>query len=252
MQTLFVFFWFRTRSGLGFASGGRLVWENLRPSHFSKKKEICRMVQMNVRSNYKKLARSLDDLGRKQLPFAFSRTLNETMFEVRRHVVKKTYPRAFDVRDRTFFTRIMTIDKSNIKRSAGLSVVLRDRKKKDYLEVHTKGGVKRPRGGGHLAIPSDLIKARRTGKGIRSTRRPRAIIASEKGFVGKTKFGAPVIYERKFKRKRYPLKVVYYLAPRARISKTFPFYKDANTVTRRVSPAFFRKNFAFALKTARR
>jgi len=193
----------------------------------------------------------MDKLGRKQLPFAFSRTLNDTMFAVRKHVVGKTYPRSFDVRDRRFFGAIMTIDKSNYRTSAGLSVTLRDKEKRDYLEVFTKGGVKRPRGG-RLAVPSDLIKAKRTAGGIRDTRRPRAIIASPRGFEGTTKSGAPVIYERKYFRKRYPLRVVYYLATSARIRKQFPFYRDAERITRTVTPKFFRKNFAFAMKTARR
>jgi len=37
------------------------------------------MLTVNVSSNYKKLSRSLDQVGRKQLPFAFAKTLNETM-----------------------------------------------------------------------------------------------------------------------------------------------------------------------------
>jgi hypothetical protein len=37
------------------------------------------MLAVNGRSNYKKLSRSLDDLGSKQVSFAFAKTLNETM-----------------------------------------------------------------------------------------------------------------------------------------------------------------------------
>ena len=40
---------------------------------------IAGMLTVNVSSNYKKLSRSLDQVGRKQLPFAFAKTLNETM-----------------------------------------------------------------------------------------------------------------------------------------------------------------------------
>ena len=210
------------------------------------------MLSVNVTSNYKKLSRSLDQLGKKQLPFAFSRTLNDAMFAVRKHVVEKTYPRSFDVRDQRFFNSIMTIDKSNYRTSAGLSVALRDKKKIEYLQVFTKGGTKRPRGGGHLAVPSDLIKSKRTAKGIRESRRPRAVTASPKGFRGTTKFGAPVIYERKYLRKRYPLRVAYYLATSGKIKKQFPFYRDAERITRQVLPKLFAKNFAHAVKTAKR
>jgi hypothetical protein len=57
---------------------------------------IAGMLAVNVSSNYKTLSRSLDNLGRKQLPFAFAKTLNETMKAVEKYTVARTYPRAFD------------------------------------------------------------------------------------------------------------------------------------------------------------
>ncbi len=207
------------------------------------------MLTVNVSSNYKKLSRSLDQLGKKQLPFAFSKTLNDTMFAVRKHVVEKTYPRSVQVRDRRFFSAIMRIDKSHKTR---LTTTLRDIEGRDYLQVLTKGGIKRPRGGGHLAVPSEQVKTKRTGKGVPARLRPRKIVASPRGFVGKTRTGAPVIFERKHLRKRYPLRVVYYLANSGRIPKQFPFYKDAERITRAVSPKLFSRNFSHAIRTARR
>ena len=64
---------------------------------------IAGMLTVNVSSNYKRLSRSLDQLGRKQLPFAFAKTLNETMKAAGKFMVARTYPRAFDVRNRAFF-----------------------------------------------------------------------------------------------------------------------------------------------------
>jgi hypothetical protein len=65
------------------------------------------MLTVNVSSNYKKLSRSLDQVGRKQLPFAFAKTLNQTMKAVAKYTVARTYPRAFDVRNRAFFRAAM-------------------------------------------------------------------------------------------------------------------------------------------------
>ena len=45
------------------------------------------MLTVNVRSNYKKLSRSLDQVGRKQLPLAFAKTLNQTMKAVWNYTV---------------------------------------------------------------------------------------------------------------------------------------------------------------------
>ena len=64
---------------------------------------IAGMLTVNVSSNYKRQSRSLDTLGRKQLPFAFAKTLNETMKAVEKYTVARTYPRAFDVRNKKFF-----------------------------------------------------------------------------------------------------------------------------------------------------
>ena len=44
-------------------------------------------MKINVRSNYKRLPRSLDQVGRKQLLFAFAKTLNETMKAVEKYTV---------------------------------------------------------------------------------------------------------------------------------------------------------------------
>ncbi len=65
------------------------------------------MLAVNVSSNYKQLSRSLDQLGRKQLPFAFAKTLNQTMKAVGKNTVARTYPRAFDVRNKGFFKASM-------------------------------------------------------------------------------------------------------------------------------------------------
>ena len=73
-------------------------------------------MQIKVSSNYKKLSRSLDQVGRKQLPFAFAKTLNETMKAVEKYTVARTYPRAFDVRNRAFFKASM-FNGSAVKRA---------------------------------------------------------------------------------------------------------------------------------------
>ena len=58
---------------------------------------IAGMLTVNVSSNYKKLSRSLDQVGKKQLPFAFAKTLNQTMKAVAKYTVARTYARAFDI-----------------------------------------------------------------------------------------------------------------------------------------------------------
>ena len=106
----------------------------------------ARMVAFNVSSNYKRLSRSLDQVGKKQLPFAFAKTPNETMKAVEKYTVARIYPRAFDVRNRAFFTASMFIG-SDVRRATQtrLRVSARDRFDRGNLELHATGGTKRAR-----------------------------------------------------------------------------------------------------------
>ena len=65
------------------------------------------MLSVNVTRNYKKLSRSIDQLGWMQLPFAFAKTLKQSMKAVEKYTVARTYPRAFDVCNKGFFKASM-------------------------------------------------------------------------------------------------------------------------------------------------
>ena len=134
-----------------------------------------KIMQINISSNYKRLSRSLDQVGRKQLPFAFAKTLNETMKAVEKYTVARTYPRAFDVRNRAFFKASMFTGTA-VKRATKtkLRVSARDRFDRGNLQLHATGGTKRARSG-RIAIPSRFTKATRGARGVRKALRPRAV-----------------------------------------------------------------------------
>ena len=207
-------------------------------------------MQINVSSNYKKLSRSLDQVGRKQLPFAFSKTLNETMKAVEKYTVARTYPRAFDVRNCAFFkadmftgTAVRRATKTKLRASA------RDRFDRGNLQLHATGGTKRARSG-RIAIPSRFTKATRGARGVRKALRPRAVVDSPEGYINRDG-PRDAIYQR-YGRGGSKVRLLYVLQPRARIRKRFRFYEDAQRITRSVSPKLFARNFAHAVKTARR
>ena len=107
-----------------------------------------KIMQINISSNYKSLSRSLDQVGRKQLPFAFAKTLNETMKAVEKYTVARTYPRAFDVRNLAFFkTSIFTGTPVKRATKTKLRVSARDRFDRGNLPLHATGGTKRARSG---------------------------------------------------------------------------------------------------------
>ncbi len=208
------------------------------------------MLAVNVSSNYKQLSRSLDQLGRKQLPFAFAKTLNQTMKAVGKYTVARTYPQAFDVRNKSFFKAAMfTKDSVRWAKPTNLRASARDQFGRGNLQLHATGGTKRARSG-RMAIPSRYTKARRGPKGVRKTLRPRAVVDTPKGYIDRDG-PRDAIYQR-FGRSGKQVRLLYVLQPSAKITKRFRFYEDAERITRAVSPKLFSKNFSHAIRTARR
>ena len=207
------------------------------------------MLAVNVSSNYKQLSRSLDQLGRKQLPFAFAKTLNQTMKAVEKYTVARTYPRAFDVRNRAFFRAAMFTG-SAVKRATKtkLRVSARDRFDRGNLQLHATGGTKRARSG-RMAIPSRYTKATRGARGVRKALPPRAVVDTPKGFIDRDG-PRDAIYQR-YGRGGKRVRLLYVLHRSAKIRKRFRFYEDAERITRAVSPKLFSRNFSHAIRTAR-
>jgi len=209
------------------------------------------MLTVNVSSNYKKLSRSLDQVGRKQLPFAFAKTLNQTMKAVGKYTVARTYPRAFDVRNKGFFKAAMfTKDAVRWATKTKLRVSARDRFDRGNLQLHTIGGTKRARSG-HIAIPSRYVGSRRLKSGrVKDALLPRTVVNTPKGFIDRDG-PRDAIYQR-YGRGGKQVRLLYVLHRSAKIPKRFRFYEDAGRITRQVSPKLFRRNFSQVIRTARR
>jgi hypothetical protein len=207
------------------------------------------MLTVNVSSNYKKLSRSLDQVGRKQLPFAFAKTLNQTMKAVGKYTVARTYPRAFNVRNKGFFKAAMfTKDAVRWATETKLRASACDRFDRGNLQLHATGGTKRARSG-RIAIPSRFTKATRGARGVRKALRPRAVVNTPKGFIDRD--GPRDAIYQSYGRGGSKVRLLYVLHRSAGIPKRFRFYEDAERITQSVSPNLFRKNFSQAIRTAR-
>jgi hypothetical protein len=130
-----------------------------------------------------------------------------------------------------------------------LRVSARDRFERGNLQLHTTGGTKQARSG-RIAIPSRYTKATRGARGVRKTLRPRAVVDTPKGFIDRDG-PRDAIYQR-YGRGGKQVRLLYVLHRSAKIRKRFRFYEDAERITRQVSPKLFTRNFAHAVKTARR
>ena len=58
-------------------------------------------LSLNFGSNINQVAGWLTNVQRKQLLFATAGALTSTAFDVRKHVIEKTFPRDFDLKNKT-------------------------------------------------------------------------------------------------------------------------------------------------------
>ncbi len=203
-------------------------------------------MEFNISSNIREFERKLIRLQRQQVPFALSKAMNNTMFDVRRFEVGVTYPKAFAVKSPSFFRAIMRVDEAT---KINLVARLTDKSPggRDYLQRHTEGGTKTPRGS-NIAIPAQV--RRRARGGVLNSKRPNKLLSDPKVFKGMIR-GKPAIMRRMGRAKSRSIKVLYLLRPSVPIKKSFRFYEDGAKVVQRTLPGHFQTSFTRALATAR-
>ena len=210
-------------------------------------------MQVNLSSNYKQLERRLNKVQRKQLPFAFANTLNDTAFQVRKQIVGPTYDRAFEVRDKRFASQSFRVVKA---KKRNLTAIVKQVPPKGAtgvrgnLHMHAKGGIKSARAG-NLAIPSDRVKNRRRSRGVPKSLEPRELLNQPRSFVAEMKSGKRGIFKRRGK-KRLPIDLMYSFEKSVVITKRYLFFEDGSMIVRRNLSRNFNKQFARAMKTSRR
>lgn len=194
-------------------------------------------IGMDLRELQQKLEKFRDSIPRRT-----SFALNKALFDARDHVIKRTYPRAFMVRQKQFARFAFRVVQA---RAPKLEGHLLDAQSKDYFVRHAAGGIKTPKGT-YLAIPKDV---RRTGKGmIPKAQRPRQALNRADTFImNSRKTGQPMIVQR-VGRGAGGLRILYYLEPRARIPKSFDFYEDGEMVVTKTFPGHWDREIAEGMR----
>ena len=181
-------------------------------------------MRLSVKSNVSTFTKLLSSKAR-QIPFATAGALNDTAFAVRKQVVERTYPRSFEVRNRSFPRTAFRVEKANKRK---LQAAVYDRTESEWLSRQAFGGRKRAPGGGLVAIPTDAV--RRTARGrVSAAQRPGAIL-NRRGIKIDTAAGGMIL-----KKKR----VFYFLRDSVRVPKRFPFAEDAKKSVQQT----YRRNF---------
>jgi len=122
-----------------------------------------------------KTLKYLSDVALRQLPFAASKSLNDTAFKAREFIIRDM-PNVFTLRNK-WVQRGVRVKKSK-KKSLLVKVFHRDQ----FLEKQEEGGILRGKGN-RLAIPDKIRKNPR--RRITRAKRPRVIIKKRNVYKGK-------------------------------------------------------------------
>ena len=185
--------------------------------------------------------RALDDLRRRQVPFATARALTQTAADAQR-VIRSELPDRFVIRSRWLEQGIRT--ERATKREPVSVVYSRD----PFMVEHETGGRRRGRKGVR-AIPRAIRKTPK--QRITPARRPAAILKRKRTYVGPIREGSSTeaIFQRVGKSGR---RLLYVLEPRpVKIAARWGFGDTAAKTARRVWARNFGRAFAQAIRSAR-
>ena len=115
------------------------------------------MMSVKVKSNIKQFEKQMSKFAKKQLPFVASRTLNKCAKHVRQDAINNTFRQGFKSQNASRFAkgvlRMKFSHKRDFARGKLQSSVL-DHTGKDYLLKHQHGGIRTPKSGQFIAVPS--------------------------------------------------------------------------------------------------
>lgn len=199
-------------------------------------------MKIDIQGDMKSASRNLNDLQRKQIPFAASMAINRTAYAVRDYERLKMKQDLDQPTDQV--VKSVRVIASN-KRSLEARVFILPWAN-EFLRFQIHGGRRKPRGRVE-ALPRDIklnargnIPGRRQGKIGKLLRRANTFEAQRGNVLG--------IWERTRRGVRLLLE---YKAQDLRYTARYPFYRYADVEARRRWPANFKKAMSIALTTAR-
>ena len=188
-------------------------------------------VTLEISSNAGKWSDEFEKKIERQVPFATSVALNNTLTKTRDNEVWRSYERAFTARNKPFFKQVAHVHRSNRSQARTYGAVIGSVQEKmvppppgvrsgtggrvadtSFMRSHVSGGVKVPRGS-KIAVPMSGKVKRKAGGAVRKVDKPRSITSGKKGFrAGK------YIMRRRNKKEIEP---IYHLQARARINRAW-------------------------------
>ena len=197
---------------------------------------------ISVRADIKGAVRYLNNIQKKQIPFATSQALNDVAFDAR----KALQAQALKKLDKP--TRF-TINGFQVKKSTKrnlTAVVFIEAKRWKYLKYQVLGGTRRPKGKA-IGLPTSNVKLNKFGN-VPGKRR--GLVKNKRQFIA-TIGGITGVWEKRGGKRNPQLRLMHAMEPNAQYRKRFPFYKIVEGVVRSKFVRRFNKRMAGALRTAR-
>ena len=210
------------------------------------------MLSVKVSSNIKQFEKQMSRFAKKQLPYVASRTINTCAKHVRKDAINNTFRQGFKSGNASRFAkgvlRMKFSNKRDFPRGKLQSSVL-DHTGKDYLLKHQHGGVRTPKTGQFIAVPSRDTK-RKLGFRRNIKFRPKHL-TNEKGvFVMPNKKGgrSKFVMMQKVGDKR---KLLYSFVPSVPNPKRLNFYERGGVLVKRIITSVFTSEFNRAKRSMR-
>lgn len=191
----------------------------------------------------KEATRFLNDLQKRQIPFATAKALTDTANQARGEIVKhlqSTYTL------RTPWYKPGTRYGINVAIAKKNNLVAEVFTRAPWMARHEEGGLKLP-AGRNLAIPSAFVK-RTKRELISKANRPRNL---KNAFLVRSKSGQETLFQRVGRGRNRTIRPMYFLERQAEIKPTLQFAEIAQKVGKERWKKIFAAALDFALRTAK-
>ena len=238
-------------------------------------------VSFTIEANTEQVRKQLEDLTRRQIPFAASLATTRTAVKLRDQEITREYRKTFETRNVGFIKSVHRVFGADVRstRSTGVAVasiqpvddpvpagasqrgVKGNGTKKtiagtQFMKRHVTGGIKKPKGK-VLAIPTPASGVTRRKGGIKAgsinkAYQPKSLLSKPRYFEGTSKkTGKGFIGKRTGGKRNSGIKVMYSYEPSVRIQRR---YNPLAVAQRAVGHHFsyeFKRGMIRALKTAK-
>lgn len=196
------------------------------------------MFNLNVKSNAKEFTRYLDDVQRRQVPFALARALTWTVQDGQK-AVQDHIPAVFEAKVKWWAKNQPTgIKIEPAKKDRLTAAVYTDAY---FAKLQEDGGIKAPFKSSKLQVPSERVpKSRRKSGGVK------VMLAQKKTFS--TKRG---VFRKVGGKKDRRVELLYWKTKTAVIKPRFGFRSVVYNTTLKVFPDKFSRSLASALRLGR-